>query len=282
MKEKHMIENEIIFEAMKKSSPKKGPRKIQPKLFHTAFEDKHDPLFKIIEPSIKITKSKKIKKKYISGWTATDFIKHLNQNLSLFGMALEMSNITTKKAGIRDAEWMNRLYDKLVKKLQYEMSNYVLKEYIEWWCGSFARLKTDQHICISYISSDEYIDKFVEFKQHKPTTKPLEEVMPSDNNTPPMEVYKKFGLNRLLIEKGIVESHKVMAEIGQTAIFSQISTALNSFSKSMFDRVMQVTMSNRYSMRDVVDFVSIARRSIQFHGLNKKYGKVDYKEFFKV
>lgn len=271
-----MNENDMILRAMAKPSPVKVPSKVQKKLFPSAFENKDDPLYKLVE-----TKPiKKKKKKYISEWVASDFIRHLEQNLLLYGIVLETSNINPDKTGIRDSSWMNKLYDKLVDKLQNEMNNHVLREYIDWWCGSFARFKTGQQLYISSISSDSDISNFVEIKQHKHTLKPVEEVITSDENISPMDVYKKFGINRLLIEKGIVDSYKVMSEVGQSAVFSQISSALCTFSKSIFERVMSVTMSKTYSMKDTVDFISISRRTIKFYGLDKKYGKINYKEFF--
>lgn len=271
-----MNEKDMILRAMAKPSPVKVPCKVQKKLFPSAFENKDDPLYKLVEPK----PVKKKKKKYISEWIASDFIRHLEQNLLLYGIVLETSNLNPNKTGIRDSSWMNELYDKLVNKLQHDMNNHVLREYIDWWCGSFARFKTGQHLYVSSISSDNDICNFVEIKQHKHVLKSVEEVVIADESISSMDVYKKFGINRLLIEKGIVDSYRVMSEVGQSAVFSQISSALSTFSKSIFERVMSITMSKTYNTKDTVDFISISRRTIKFHGLDKKYGKIDYKEFF--
>ena len=281
-REVSMNENEIILKAMNKDTPKRTPRKFQVKLFDGTFaESKEDPLYKIVEK----TKEKKKRKKYISEWSATDFIRHLAQNLSLYAIELETSSKDEVRSSLRDGTWMNQLYDKLVNKIGYEMSNYVLKEYIEWWCDTFAKTKTGQHILVSTISKDDDLNRFVAFKRHEPV-KPIEESVTVpvivETEALPMDIYKNFGLNRLLIEKGIVISYTILTELGQNAIFSQISAALSTFSKDMFDKVMQRTINKVYNTKDLVDFISVSQRAIKFHGLVKKYGKINYKDYFKV
>ncbi|KKM74077.1 hypothetical protein LCGC14_1404040, partial [marine sediment metagenome] len=109
--------------------------------------------------------TKQIRHKSLQEWTGADFLKHINTQLSYYGLSLEST-------GARDSDIINRIYDNLVDRTDFRMSNMVLRDYLDWWIGSqaFKYRESGDSIYIHSFMKDYHLNKFVkEWKlKHSP------------------------------------------------------------------------------------------------------------------
>ncbi len=262
-------ETQMILNAMSQSSPRKRSKKmdeVEPDLFCAR---KDDPIWKLSES---MARKKKHARKPLREWTSADLLKHLNEILSIHDLRLE-------RAAARDREVMSSLYDQFVDCLP-EMSNKVMKDYLEWWVSCYAPTMHDREIYVNLLTQENYLKKFLQRYNVTPTTTAPTQERPApgvDDAT----LYKMGGLPMLLVSKGIVVSCRLLERLDEKDIFIRISKALRELPKNVLMDVMETTASGSpYDPSDEVDFVSLARPALSFYGLNN-YLKLQYKQHFR-
>lgn len=270
-----MNETELILGAIQKSAPPKRRRKVMREFEPSPVEENDTVLRDLANKQVKRRKTtSQRKRKSIIQWSNTDFIKYLSEMLSVHGLRLSST-------GVRDRDNISRVYDAMAERLQEEMSNAILKTYFEWWVSSYGPFLTNEPIYTGTFAADHLIEKFLSrydyTKQEAPKVTVKEEAMEIDEYT----LYDLGGLPMVLTSKGLVVTYKVLREKKIDDIFSKISSALRDLSKDAVCTTMENTFKGApYKEGDKVDFISVSRRALEFHGL-KKYKKISYQDYFK-
>jgi len=222
-------------------------------------------------------KKKAHKKKPVSKWTAPDLVRYARELLRAYSIDLETQNYTA------DCQAINTLHDKLLLSVgESGVSNYLLREYFDWWCGIYAAKFEENHITLRWMIHDSMIANFV-----KRTTDPamiLEREMEAAEE-PVVKVVTadlsdESDLAQVIIDVGIVEAYRLLKEKAHANPLSVITATLGDLSKTGIIKTMQRTLANGpYSPSDRVDFISVAQRTLVFHGLTQ-YLEIDYSEYF--
>lgn len=268
-------ESELILGAVSKGIPSpvrtslKKKRLIEPGLCDP---DKPDA---ILEYGKKMRKPPK-PKMYLSQWTSTDFLRHLNDNLKSYGLELETRSV-------RDQDWMNKLYDLLVEHLEADMSNRVLREYLDWWIGTYTRLYLHKTIYVRTLMNEDHIKRFVDqWKIQYNLGVPI--VEREEEEVDDVELFKLSGLGVLLMTRGIVVAYYIWRSnpLGIPAHVPRHSVdgVLKELSRDKLIEVMDRTMARTYNQKDYINFVDIAKEALKLHGIID-YDNVDSRAYFK-
>lgn len=269
-----MNENDLILEAMKKSAPLSKKQYIIPSYDDDLIESPaDDPIWKLARLEVKRDKKKN---KSITEWVPSDFLRYVNSELKIYDLHLERS-------GLRETTSITKLHDDLLHYVGKEnMSNEIMKEYFEWWIGSHRLNLQGEKIFIQRMTRRLDIEKFMDYKgKNKPLPQtPAQKPVSEDEELNELTIYEMSGLSGMLANKGIVVAHRVLKEKKEQNIFYQITSALQNFSKKLLETTMELTIKSApYPGTDVVDFITLARPALQYHGI-KKYFSLDYKKHF--
>ncbi len=261
-------ENNLILKAMLMASPvpankkRKVQKRIEPSIYGAE-----------TVPGLKPHKPRKPPRHYVSNWKPIDFLRHLNKNLSVYGMELET-------VGMRDSEWMNKLHDDLLRVFQEQMCNRILRDYLDWWCGTYAQYKTDKDIYVNMLSNEKDIHRFFREKTGGQSADTPNVSSAQKEDVVDQSETLSSELQTLLIEQGIVVAYLTLKKRNQTAIFTQLSAALKELSKRLLEQSMRVTLRGSYEGQDKIDFISLARPALDYYGLSKKFQSIDYQDYF--
>ncbi len=266
-----MNERDLILKALQQASPHRRcrmvVREIEPSIDAgpdaiTALATKQSRKRKAVSRS---------KMKKLSEWNGSDFLRYINEMLSVHDLRLESTNV-------RDRDNVNRLYDILAKQLQEKMSNVVLKEYFDWWISSYGPFMHDYQIYAATFLRDDLVSKFLKRYEAPDAPKP---VQPVDSDVSEDVLYEMGGLQMLLMSRGIVSSYRVLRSKNTLNPFGKISSTLRDFSKDVVRKTMKITLElSPYNDDDTIDFVSVARPALDFHGL-KEFLNISYQGCFK-
>lgn len=209
----------------------------------------------------------------VANWTNTDFLKHLKVLASSFG--LDFTHAMNEKNTI------GRLYDKFVH-IYDEMSNKVLKDYLEWWMSSYGRHTSGREIYINNLLSDQHMEKFIRWYNpdaNRPVvvghSNETASVRPkaNDEGISDQVVYDLGGLPMLLRSRGLVVAHFLLKKNGRSQ--EEISNVLSGFSKSAIEKVMAVTIDRApYPLGQYFDFMHIVEPHLQKHALQSFTGLI--------
>ena len=235
-------------------------------------ENGPDALSKMSSRIKRKEKSEKRRSLSASEWNSKDFLVYTQDLLKPYRVYLENN-------GSFGADMMSRVYDKLAQVFQDNMTNYILKEYLQWWVLLFGAGIRTHSIFVQTIGEEKYVAMF--FKRYnesiyggekKSTTKAVER----DDET----LFRTGGLPMLLMSRGIVRSHVFLRGKNDDASFTKISKTLRTFSVSVLKSTLDITSNGApYPLGQKVDFISIARPALELHGL-KEYLALDYNKFF--
>ncbi len=137
-----MNERALILEAIQKKD---------------AFADKHLPQMDqdVIEKTVKrMKKRERFRSKPVLGWNNVDFLNYIQTTLKEFGVVFLGGNHR------RDSDILNRVHDSLAHRLKSEMSNDILKEYVDWWMSHYAPRLTTEGFQIYGMLSEDKISRF--------------------------------------------------------------------------------------------------------------------------
>jgi len=261
-------DRDLILKALQLGAPPKRTRKRVKPIFQDSMDVGPDAVFKPKKTRRPMPK----REKTIAEWSGSDFVRYYTKCLSQFGIMIETN--------LRDSDWVMKVYDLLVDEFGGSMNNYVLRDYIDWWVGTHASVQSGKEIGVFSLNRGSDIERFVKHYA-------LRAGKPQSQKTPKVEVdisaeemYKKSGLTMVLMEFGIAEAYRVMVAKGETTIFARISDALKNCSKQIVEQILDRTMTRRYNLEYLVDFMSVARPALKFHRLEKQFDHVDYKQYF--
>lgn len=264
-----MNDRDLILGALMSGAPPRRARKVAKPIFQDTLDVGADPIFK----PVKSRKSSFKKERTIPEWIGADFVKYFTKGLSQLGVTIETN--------VRDSDWMMKVYDVLVDVFGTSMDNYVLRDYIDWWIGMYAKIRSDDTIGVFSLNRDVDISRFAKHCALRPG-KPQAKVktVKNDVEISPDEMYKISGLTIVLMQYGIVEAYRVLVQNGESVVFAKLSDALKKCSKEIVKSVLNVTLSKKYSSHPIVDFMSVARPALKFHGLEKQFDHLSYKDYF--
>lgn len=271
-----MNETQLILNALQMPSPKKRTKLVMKEL-HPC-DEVADPENKVIEElvrkQVRRRKSEKRNlKKSILDWTSTDFIRHVEKMLSSYGLTLQISLV-------RDRNTIARINDLLVKKLGDSMSNLILKDYLEWWVSVNAPFLHDT-VYLGALASETTVGKFTLRIPSSQQIEPEDQKIVKETKVDPEMLLKMGGLSMVLCSSGIVLTCSLLSKKGEKNVFSKVSSELRGLSEGAVRQSIESTLKNApYSLDQSIDFISIARSAIEFHGL-KDYKNISYRDYFK-
>jgi len=265
-----MNETELIIQAIHKGITPKRKKKILQDL-------DPDPLSLDADKDVIWRLAKKIrtpkKKKYLSEWSSVDFLRHLDHNLKIHHISLASNEI-------RDREMVNRLYDLLVHYFSEEMNNTVLRDYLDWWVGTYSFKYSGREVYIQTLMNDECLQSFVDCYETKtPHSSPKQNT--DRTSVSDLSIYKMGNLSLLLMSRGIVAGYRALIEDGyKSTANSKIRSALLRFSQEILIQVLEITISKVYNTKYMIDFISLAKSSLEQYGLLDAWAHIDYKDYF--
>jgi hypothetical protein len=261
----------MILAAMQQSLPQAAKRRKMKEIEPDPLVDGPDAICQLAQ-----RKKRQPKVRKLSQWTGADFIRYMQKNLDQYGLQLDAG------VGMRDSSWILRLHDLLIDHFPGANSNKLVRDYIDWWVAVHARLQGDS-IYLGLLVQSKYIDQFVESHANKPSSRRR---LPSrEQNTPPANVddttlYELGGLSMLLMSSGIVRAYRILRNRNESNILSRLSTIIRGLSKQVTQETMNRTINGGpYPHDDLVDFISVARPALKYHGI-KNYDTIDYRDFF--
>jgi len=262
-----MNENELILKAIRQPSPVARKKKVMREIEPDIVDDTEDAIWRLVKQE---KKREKLANKTLSSWGAADFVRHIERNLRLYNLKLE-------RYGLNDNRLITKLYDIFVDRIGGAMNNAVLKEYFEWWINCHSHSMHGKKISLYTFVKDKYISKFMNrFEVRKEVADGPDDYQKVSDE----EIFQMGGMPMLLIKRGIVITYKILRRESESLARKKISNTLQNFSADLLIEVMKNTLSNApYPMNDTIDFLLLARQSLESNNLTQFMG-VKYKEYF--
>jgi hypothetical protein len=262
--------SKLIFEAIKKSTPISKKKKI---LKDIECLDKPCAIDNL-KNQVKIKKD--FKHKSPNKWTNADFAKYIEDSL-------KTRSLRFKDNTFLGGQQIAKLYDLFVAKISEAMNNNVLRDYIDWWMAYKTKSLDDSPVSIYDISKEFFVNDFIKYKNFNIKSDAENDVsqdvsldISEDINFD--KVYELGGLEFLLEHVGIVDSANYLKLKNKECVIT-ISDCLKKMVKQSVLSILKITTSKKYQKEKLIDFLSIARPSLIYHGI-KEYDKVQYKQFF--
>lgn len=266
-----MNETTLILNALQKSPPPKKRKKVMKEIV-PSIVDGPDAISDLVKKKERKDKSQaRHKRKRLSQWTGSDFIKYLGEMLSNHGKYV--------RDGIRDKDAVGRIHDKMVDQIGSQMSNEVLKQYFEWWVSSHAPFLHDNTVYVDALAGEKVLSKFLS----RFNTESMSETKSVIVDAPDISAETLFdmgGLPMVLCSKGIVITCEMLKQKDESGVFSKVSSALRNLSEDSVRQSMEVTLKFApYKKDQSLDFMSVGRAAIEYYGL-KEYKNVSYQDYF--
>jgi len=263
-------ESDLIVDAMSRGAPPRRRKKVMKPIFDSGFSVSGDPVFK---PTRRVAAKKS---KSVGEWVSRDFVVYLKKSLSHFGIDMEDN-------AVRDSDWVKKVYDLLVDELGDDMDNYVLRDYIDWWVGTYALARCARPIGVFSLMREQDARRFVRQRPGNRSGPKGDDVAKTEQqpDISPTEMYELSGIDMVMMSHGIVEAYLVLSNKQEKGVYTRLSNILKGYSKQVLAKVMGITLAKRYNTSDVVDFMSVARPALKFHGIEKQFDHVNYKQYFK-
>lgn len=268
-------ETNLILHAMHSPRPaiKVNSYPVTPEIDPSPLLD-HDP---IIANITKKNKKSAVKRKPMSRWDGYDFFKYLKDNISVHGIQIIPSRV-------RASELIRQSYDIFVTKMGSIMTNEIFKSYLDWWMSSYGYLLHGQVIYAGLLKDDLYIDKFLTRYSQNYTEqiqdKKVEQTssLKIDDDT----IYKQGGTHMLIMSRGLVIAYNVIIKfVSKATAMNDMKKFMRNITKDAAKEIMDKTIQSApYDRHLTIDFISIVRPSLVFHGL-QKYISLNYSTFFK-
>lgn len=275
-----MNETDMIVRALQMGSPVRRKRKVMKEVEPSPIDTSNDAISRMAEKPTRKKRSKPLRY-----WEVPEFLQYLVKALSDHGVQLE-------RVSARDREDVAYLYDELIRRIGDQMSNAVMRDYIDWWTSTHARKMYGSELCARSLSADHCLDQFVQIKFNKttdiiPNVTPESTRVPAATSEPTVKdvdsqtLYRMGGLPMLLRAKGLVVAAQILRDKEDQNWIMRLSQALHDFPKEAVVATMERTVaSSPYKPEHMVDFISIARPALEFHRV-KDYSGLNYQDFFK-
>lgn len=239
--------------------------------------------FNFPEPDVieKWAKRKKqlesFRSKPIEEWGNVEFLRYLDYMLKEFGV------VRAKENTRRDSDKINHLYDRLVKRIPVDMSNHILKEFIEWWCSIWAPRLTGSEFHLNLLIQDYQINRFANRYKKEDVLIHVETQPTVPNTVTDDSVYDLGGLELLLMKRGLVIGYHILKqrEMSDVMASSMIQKAVRQFSKEVLVNILKITLQGSpYPESDKVDFIFLAASALNRFGLTE-HTKIPHEVYFK-
>lgn len=260
-----MDETELILRAIAKSAPIKPKKRIMHEIDPDPTVFGKDAIWALAE------KMKKKPKRSVplNRWSNIEFARYLDSILKVHGLHLE-------RLSPKESDAVAGIHDKLVLILNDKMNPQVLKDYFDWWVSCYAQSMHGRKIYVASLSQDYMITRFTE-RYNADTRKPQTEIKKNENVSDE-QIYKLGGLSMLLMSRGVVNSYKLLKNDSNTIV--RISETMRKLSKEVVTEIVDTTINlGPYSESDKVDFLSISKPSLDYHGV-KKFQSLNYQRYF--
>lgn len=226
----------------------------------------------------KNSRQKLDKNKRVKDWESTDFLKYIGGIAYSYGITFDVSLA-------RDSGTVNQIYDKMALHIKQDMSNAVLKDYIDWWLSSYGKYTQEGRFTIMQMTYDKYTNKFIKWYSAS-LEKTKNNIIQSDktNQTDkpkmsPATIYEFGGLQMLLLTCGVVTSYW-MVKGKKPKPEMEILNVLKEFSPKAVNKVLKITLTQGpYKNAEKIDFVSILSPLRESHSL-RDFDTLDYKKYF--
>lgn len=194
-----------------------------------------------------------------SEWVNADFLNYLHFLLKGFGVTWIRTNRR------KESNDIDKLYDALVGVFKKNMSNEVLKTYLDWWCHQWASRCPDNTFYVNFLLRNDRILKFVhdwpnlvERNNTKISISPIEEVTDSVEYTSET-IFEMGGLPLLMIKRGIVDAYHFLMNKNCLNAAQQIMSASLQMSDSVLRTVLTITAERAPYKGEPIDFKSMVR-----------------------
>lgn len=228
-------------------------------------------------------KLESFKSKPTEKWGNVEFLRYLDYMLKEFGVVRAQNNTR------RDSDKINHLYDRLVKRIP-EMSNHILKEFIEWWCSIWAPRLTGSEFHLGLLIQDYQVSRFANRYKNAVPAVPVPVLVPV---LVPVEqpactvdddsIYDLGGLSLLLMKRGFVVGWRVLKRkgMGDALASYAMQKITGKFNSEILVNVLKITLQGSpYPASDKVDFISLIKPALNQRGLTG-HAQVPYGAYFK-
>ncbi len=160
------------------------------------------------------------------------------------------------------------------------MSNRVLREYMDWWTGTYIHVYMHKSIYVQTLMNSDHIDRFVsQWKERYNLGKPITER--EDEEVDDIDLFNLSGLSVLIMTKGIVAAWRVLKTLDglEEDYKESISDTLKKLSRDKLIQTLDKTTSQTYNKVDMIDFVSVAKEALHSQGI-VSYDEIDYRVYF--
>lgn len=210
-------------------------------------------------------KLESFKTKPTEEWENVEFLRYLDYMLKEFGVVRARGNTR------RDSDKINQLYDRLVKRIP-EMSNHILRKFIEWWCSIWAPRLTGTEFHLGLLIQDYQVDRFASRYKKEDTdvvvSAPVEQPSSANDDS----IYDLGGLSLLLMKRGLVVGWRILKDrgMGEALASHTIQKATMKFSSEILANVLKITLQGSpYPATDKVDFISLVEPALTRRGLTE-------------
>jgi len=214
------------------------------------------------------------KQKDTADWNNADFLNYLDLMLKDFGVRRQKGNLRS------DSNTLNRIHDAFVKHLDTQMSNSVLRSYMDWWCSIQAPRLTGSEMHLNYLLQDFQIKKFAARYKEDESVKEILPAAPApvvDDNS----IFDLGGIDLLIMKRGIVAGYRMLRLRSQPDPAQIIRNTLSNFGKDTLSGVMDATIQAApYNSEDKVDFVALAKPYLENHDLSN-FLQMSHERYFR-
>lgn len=201
-------------------------------------------------------------------------MKYFDKNIKNLGFSVEDYSVLGR-------ENFSRAYDILVKSFKNNMSNEILKEYIDWIIFNKVGAVKTQNVSTHILLYDNHINGFLQYHSNITLLEPVKKIKPDTSEVDFEQVFSTGGLDALLASGGIVIASRVMKKNNVPGRFNKISEAISKMPKSAVIALINQTISCApYPVEDKCDFLSLSKSALDFHNI-KDFSKMKYEDYFR-
>ena len=205
----------------------------------------------------------------IEKWKDSDFLSFLSKKLN--------SNTVITNAAYDKNQFL-RLKDKLTNHLEKntdnkkaKCDNRLLKTYIDWWIEACSKYYIDSgaKISIDFFYKENHLRDFFQTSSWLPTQTP--HVNSGSTNqkkgvkTSCRDTYRSGGINRLLYDMGIVDSHYYLSGVegkNDSQSIQELKLAMFKMHEAVLSHVFEKTFRQKYDAKKKFDLVKLLKSVI--------------------
>ncbi len=224
----------------------------------------------ILDLAKKRKRRESFKQKSCGVWNNADFLRYIDFTMKEFGVSRIMGNIR------RDGDYINQLYDRMVKKIGDQMSNEILRSYIDWWISIWAPRLTGSGFHLKNLLDDKHINRFFQRYREMEIESPSNDQISEDD----LMIFELGGLPLLAIKRGLVIGyHVATGKLPEPQ--RALQAVLGDLSREMLIAVVKATIQNApYPKSCEIDFLGITAPFLKQENI-VEFDNVSSESYFK-